>query len=56
MLAVGASLNKGAIHLKSDIGSIAGLPLPIVSTISLEAAQRLAKYGLDTGNVLNIMK
>lgn len=54
--AIGVSLCKEAIHLKSDMNSIAGLPLPIISTISLDASKKLASYGLDMGNVLNIGK
>lgn len=54
--AIGVSLYKEAIHLKSDIGSIAGLPLPIVSTVSVKTAENLATYGLDMGNVLSVGK
>ena len=49
---IGVSLMKEAIHLKSDIYSTASLPVPIISTISVEAARDLAKYGLDMGNVV----
>ena len=53
---VGTSLIKEAIHLKSDINTYAGLPLPIISTISPDFAKQLADYGLDMGNVLNVSK
>lgn len=51
---MGVSLMKEAIHLKSDIYSTASLPLPIISTISVEAARDLANYGLDMGNFVKV--
>lgn len=53
---IAASLAKEAIHLKSDIDSIAGLPLPVVSTISPEFSNTLASYGVDASNVLTVGK
>jgi len=53
---IGASLIKEAIHLKSDIGTFAGLPLPTVSSISPDLARTLAEYGIDMGNVLTVGK
>ena len=38
---IGVSLMKEAIHLKSDMYSTASLPLPIISTISVESARNL---------------
>lgn len=55
-LAVGTSLLKQWAHLKSDEYSTAGLPIPIVSTISPGLAQKLAEYGVDTGNLKTIGK
>lgn len=49
---MGVSLIKEAVHLKSDLYSTASLPLPIISTISVEAARSLANYGLDMGNLV----
>lgn len=49
---IGVSLMKEAIHLKSDMYSTASLPIPIISSISVEAARALADYGLDMGNLL----
>lgn len=49
---IGVSLMKEAVHLKSDMYSTASLPLPIISTISVEKARNLANYGLDMGNIL----
>lgn len=46
------SLMKEAVHLKSDIYSTASLPLPVVSTISVPLANRLADFGLDAGNAI----
>lgn len=51
---IGVSLLKEAIHLKSDINSTASLPLPIISTISVETARNLANYGLDMGNLVKV--
>lgn len=51
---IGLALMKEAIHLKSDIYSKAGLPIPIISTISVDEARKLADYGLDMGNVLKV--
>lgn len=53
---IGTSLLKEAIHLKSDIGTFAGLPLPVVSSISPDFARTLADYGIDMGNVLTVGK
>lgn len=50
-VAVGTALLKQGMHLKSDEYSKAGLPIPIISTISPEYAQKLAKYGIDMGNL-----
>lgn len=51
---IGVSLMKEAIHLKSDMYSTASLPLPIISTISVESARKLANYGLDMGNFVKV--
>lgn len=49
------SLIKEAIHLKSDLNTIAGLPIPIVSTISPEFAKKLADYGVDMANLKTVV-
>ncbi|WP_058953073.1 hypothetical protein [Clostridium tyrobutyricum] len=54
--AVATALIKEAIHLKSDVNTFAGLPLPIISSISPEFSRHLADYGLDMGNALNVGK
>lgn len=51
---IGLSLMKEAIHLKSDIYSTASLPIPVVSTISVDTARDLANYGLDMGNLAKV--
>ena len=53
---VAASLIKEYIHLKSDIGSIAGIPMPGIGLISTDLSQKLASYGFDMANVLNVSK
>lgn len=49
---IGISLIKEAVHLKSDLYSIASLPLPGISSISVEESRKLADYGVDMGNIL----
>ncbi len=51
---IGISIMKEAIHLKSDMYSTASLPIPVVSTISVDAARKLAGYGIDMGNVVKV--
>lgn len=51
-LIIGTSLIKEAIHLKSDIYSTASIPIPIVSSFSVDWANKLADYGMDMGNIL----
>lgn len=48
------SLMKEAIHLKSDLNTIAGLPIPIISTISPKVAEKLANYGFDMANLKTV--
>ncbi len=47
---------KQRLHLKSDMFSIAGLPIPGVMTLSPETAEELSKYGIDFGNAMIIGK
>lgn len=49
--AIGASLIKEAIHLRSDMNSKASLPLPFISVVSPDFARQLAGFGLDMANV-----
>lgn len=51
---IGYSLIKEWKHLKSDVDSKNSLPFPIVSTFSPEMANKLADYGIDTCNLLNV--
>lgn len=53
---VSASLVKEVVHLKSDIGSIKGLPLPIVEVFSADLASDLAKWGFDSTNLVTVGK
>lgn len=50
-IAVGSAVIREAIHLKSDVNTSMSLPIPIISTVSLEFARRLASYGIDTAGV-----
>lgn len=57
---IGLSIMQEAIHLGSDIYSTESLPIPIVSTVSVQAAKNLAKFGcdmglgIDMGNVIKV--
>ena len=42
--------------MRSDIYSINGLPLPVISSIDPKLASKLAEYGFDFGNVLTMSK
>ncbi len=53
---VGTSLAKEAVHLLSDVNSKNSLPIPIVTTFDPKLGSILAKYGLDTSNILNVGK
>ena len=53
---VGCSFIKEIRHLRSDIYSINGLPLPVISSIDPKFASKLAEYGFDFGNVLTMSK
>ncbi|QUO37297.1 hypothetical protein KFE19_13015 [Dysosmobacter sp. Marseille-Q4140] len=54
--AVCAALCKEIEHLRSDIGSTKSLPFPVVSHFSPKVASRLAEYGIDFGNVVQVSK
>lgn len=51
---MGISLIKEAVHLKSDLYSIVSLPVPIISTFSIDKARKLAEFGIDAGNVIKV--
>lgn len=51
-----SALGKHAMHLKSDEYSKAGLPVPVISTISPEFSQTLAQYGIDMANIKTVGK
>lgn len=51
---IGISLMKEAVHLRSDMYSKVSLPLPVISTISVDVARNLADYGFDMGNTVKI--
>lgn len=53
---IGCALLKEAIHLRSDIYSTAGIPIPIISSISPDFALQLSSFGIDMGNVLVVAK
>lgn len=53
---VAASLGKEVLHLRTDINTKKGLPLPVLGTLSPQTASWLAEYGVDFGNVVNVGK
>ena len=53
---VAASLGKEVVHLKTDVNTKKGLPLPIIGTLSPQTASWLADYGIDFGNTVNVGK
>lgn len=53
---VAAALGKEVLHLRTDMNSKKGLPLPIVGTLSPSFASWLAGYGMDFSNTLNVGK
>lgn len=53
---VSASLVKEVVHLKSDVNSTLSLPLPVVTRFDPSLASKLASFGLDTGNAIDVLK
>lgn len=51
---MGLALQKEAVHLNSDLYSTVSLPAPVISTISVETARRLAEFGIDMGNIIKV--
>lgn len=52
-IALGSAILREGIHLKSDIGTKASLPISGVATLSPELAKILADYGINTASVLS---
>ncbi len=50
-LVLAAAVIKQRLHLKSDMFSTAGLPIPGTMALSPETAQKLSEHGIDLGNV-----
>ena len=50
-LALGSAILREFIHLKSDIYTKKGLPLPGIGSISPELSNKLAQYGIDIAGV-----
>ena len=53
---VGVSFLKEIIHLRTDMKSHNGLPLPIISVIDPKMASKLAEYGFDFTNVVTVVE
>ncbi len=54
--ALALAVIKQRLHLKSDMFSIAGLPVPGMTVLSPNMAQVLAEHGVDTANMLTVGK
>lgn len=54
--AICAALCKEIEHLQSDINSKRSLPFPLISCFSPKMASKLAEYGIDFGNVVQVSK
>lgn len=50
-IALGCAIAREAIHLKSDVMTKRGLPLPGIGVVSSEFGKKLVKYGIDTAGV-----
>lgn len=50
-IALGYALLREAMHLKSDINTTHGLPLPLINAINPKMGETLAKYGIDAASV-----
>ena len=53
---VAKSLVKEYVHLRSDVASTLSLPFPAISRLSPELASKLAEYGIDAGNAIDVAK
>ena len=53
---VGMAFIKEIVHLRTDIKSHNGLPLPVISVINPQLASDLAEYGLDFTNVVTVVE
>ena len=53
---VGASFVKELVHLRSDMDTHHGLPLPGISVIDARFASDLASYGADFSNTITVLK
>ncbi len=49
--ALGAAIIREFLHLKSDILTTRGLPIPGISSISPELSNKLARYGIDAAGI-----
>ena len=51
---VAVSFLKEIVHLRSDMNTFHGLPLPVISVIDGPLASELAQYGLDFSNLVTV--
>lgn len=50
-LAFGCAILREGMHLKSDINTKRGLPLPGIGVVSKDLGKKLVSYGIDTASV-----
>jgi len=50
-IALAAAIVREFLHLKSDIYTKRGLPIPGISILSPEFSKKLAQYGIDTASI-----
>ena len=50
-IALAAAIAREFLHLKSDIYTKRGLPIPGISILSPEFSKKLAQYGIDTASI-----
>lgn len=53
---VATSIVKEAVHLMSDVNSKNSLPFPVINTFDPKMASKLADFGVDMANILNVGK
>ena len=52
---IGVSFIKEIIHLRSDMNTHHGLPLPLISVIDSKVASDIASYGIDFSNTVTVL-
>lgn len=56
LMKVGASFKKEIVHLRSDMNTHHGLPLPVISVVDGKMASDIATYGADFSNTVTVFE